>query len=134
MRTTFTSRPHEFAHNRSFELRLKNTAEVMLQKEKQQQQQQQQQSKQREGNQRRWVAKKMESRTKVSSSEKQSTTSSSSGVSRQDNISKLAESNRLAVFRSEPAPLVSSQYVCNDCNVSDTMNSSTFRYFENILS
>ena len=128
MRTTFTSRPHEFAHNRSFELRLKNTAEVMLQKEKQQQlqQQQQQQSKQREGNQRRWVTKKMESKAKVST-EKFSNISSS-GVTRQDNISKLAESNRLAVFRSEPVPLVAaSQYVCNDCNVSDAMNSSTFR-------
>ena len=53
-------------------------------------------------------------------------------------VSRLAESNRMAVYRSEPSPLSSaggsavSQYVCSDCS-SDMMNTSALRYISDII-
>ena len=47
-------------------------------------------------------------------------------------VSRLAESNRMAVFRSEPSPLApaggsaASQFVCSDCST-DMMNTSALR-------
>ena len=43
-------------------------------------------------------------------------------------VSRLAESNRMAVFRSEPAPVApaASQFVCSDCST-DMMNTSAMR-------
>ena len=108
-----TSAPHqaqrpapEFAHNRSFELRLKQTETLIAEREKQQQQQQQQPKQQRK-----WVSRKLESRqSSVTSSDPSGTrgmVSSNIGgselrsrVEQSVAVSRLAESNRMAVFRS----------------------------------
>merc|ERR1719367_2401778 len=89
--------PHDFAHNRSFELRLKN-AEIMMAQERDKQQQL--------PKQRRWVTRRNEK-------------SSSSFQSGEKNVSKLAECNRIAVYTSRPAPVpptpttaASPPYVC----------------------
>ena len=127
----------EFAHNRSFELRLRQTESLIAEREKQQQQQQQQQPKQ----QRKWVSRKLETQRPVSSGTRGVVTCIGGQgselrmrVEQSVAVSRLAESNRMAVFRSEPSPLTSaggsaaSQYVCSDCS-SDMMNTSALRYY-----
>ena len=99
--------PHDFAHNRSFELRLKN-AEIMMAQERDKQQQL--------PKQRRWVTRRNEK-------------SSSSFQSGEKNVSKLAECNRIAVYTSRPAPVpptpaASPPYVCTDCSTTTVMNTS----------
>ena len=118
-------RPHEFAHNRSFELRLKNAESVLAaEKEKQQQQQQQQQPRQT----RKWVTRKLESNrmsappSTASSSEEKCKQNSNTSDTERSNVSRLAESNLMAVYRSAPG-------ICGDCTqpAPDMMNTSAFR-------
>ena len=120
-------RPHEFAHNRSFELRLKN-AETVLAAEKEKQQQQQQQPRQT----RKWVTRKLESNrmsappSTASSSEEKCKQNSNTSDTERSNVSRLAESNLMAVYRSAPAPAPA---ICGDCTQPgpDMMNTSAFR-------
>ena len=123
--------PPEFAHNRSFELRLRNTETLIAEREKQHQQHQQPKQ------QRKWVSRKLESRQSSVGSGPGSRAAARVGselrtrVEQSVAISRLAESNRMAVFRSEPAPLgpaaAASQYVCSDCSSQDMMNTSALR-------
>jgi len=91
-----TKPSHEFAHNRSFELRLKNAENLLAEREKQQQHQQPLPKA------RKWVSRKIESRQ---SSIENAKNCSKSRSQTECSISKLAESNRLASFRSGPSPI-----------------------------
>ena len=82
-----TKPSHEFAHNRSFELRLKNAENLLAEREKQEQKQQQPIPKARK-----WVSRKIESRqSSIENPKNGSRTRSETECS----ISKLAESNRI---------------------------------------
>ena len=109
----------EFAHNRSFELRLKQTETLIAEREKQQQQQQQPKQ------QRKWVSRKLESRQSsvVTSGDPSGTrgmVSSNIGgselrsrVEQSVAVSRLAESNRMAVFRSVLSRIVETERIPN---------------------
>ena len=117
-----TRGPQEFAHNRSFELRLKNAENNrMMMKEKEKKTPTITSTKQRK-----WVSRRAEPRTGITSDVVQQRPFGSD----LDKVSRLAESNRLAVLQSAPVSSspVNNNFVCSDCNTSDLMNSSMFRY------
>ena len=95
---------HDFAYNRSFELRLKNSEILMAQERYKQEQNQLQLPKQRS-----WVTRRADK------------SDLPYGLK---NVSKLAECNRIAVYNSCPAPTASPPNMYADCSNNTVMNTS----------
>lgn len=107
-----------FAHNRSFELRLK-TAEENLSRAASEEQ--------KELRQRRWLVRRTETKHRLGSYSSNSR-SSQDQTKTEQNIAKLAQSNKIAVYHSEPKPLVtSSSNAAADSTYNDLMVSSYLR-------
>ena len=99
-----------FAHNRSFELRLKSAEENLSRAASEEQ---------KELRQRRWLVRRTETKHRLGSYSSNSR-SSQDQTRAEQNIAKLAQSNKIAVYHSEPKPLVTDliEADCSNANAS----------------